>query len=117
MQAELEKNKISIPFNELLRNNEYRENIKKVVRNQGDDHLDILEVTDDYPSIILGHKIEERDREEVPPFYLILNVHDMIWHNAMLYSGASHNLMPRVVVKILGLDITRHCKDLYSFDS
>ena len=35
----------------------------------------------------------------------------------MLNSGASHNLMPRVVVEILGLEITRPYKDLYSFDS
>ena len=32
-------------------------------------------------------------------------------------SGASHNLIPRVVVEVLGLEITRPYKDLYSFDS
>ena len=42
LQDELEKINISIPFKELLRNNEYRENITKLVRNQGDDHPDIL---------------------------------------------------------------------------
>ena len=41
----------------------------------------------------------------------------MIFHNAMLDSGASHNLLPRVVVESLGLDIIRPYKDLYSFDS
>ena len=46
-----------------------------------------------------------------------LNIYDMILNNAMLYSGASHNLMQRVVVESLGLDITRPYKDLYSFDS
>ena len=49
-------------------NNEYRENIIKLVRYQGDDHPDILEVIDDYPTIVLGHKIEETDDEEAPPF-------------------------------------------------
>ena len=41
----------------------------------------------------------------------------MILHNSMLDSGASHNLMPRVVVESLGLEINRPYKDLYSFDS
>jgi hypothetical protein len=35
----------------------------------------------------------------------------------MLDSGASHNLMPKVIMEKLGLDITRRYKDLYSFDS
>ena len=35
----------------------------------------------------------------------------------MLDSGASHNLMPRVVVESLGLEITRPYKELFSFDS
>ena len=35
----------------------------------------------------------------------------------MLDSGASHNLMPKVVMERLGLEVTRPYKDLYSFDS
>ena len=35
----------------------------------------------------------------------------------MLGSGASHNLMPKAIMEILGLDITRNYHDLYSFDS
>ena len=46
-----------------------------------------------------------------------LNVHDMVLHNVMLDSGASNNLMPKGVVEILGLEITRPYKYLYSFDS
>ena len=38
-------------------------------------------------------------------------------HNAMLDSGASHNLIPKVVMDQLGLDITRPYKYLFSFDS
>jgi len=32
-------------------------------------------------------------------------------------SGASHNLLPKVVMERLGLEITCPYKDLYSFDS
>ena len=46
-----------------------------------------------------------------------LNVHDMVRRNAMLDSRASHNLIPKGVVEILGLEVTRPYKDLYSFDS
>jgi len=35
----------------------------------------------------------------------------------MLYSRESHNLIPKVVMENLGLDITRLYKDLFSFDS
>ena len=109
--------KISVPFNELLRNNEYRDTITKMVRGQGELQSDILELTDDNPTISFGSKVESIDNEEVPPFYLSLNVHDMVVHNAMLDSGASHNLIPKGVVESLGLEVTRPYKDLYSFDS
>ena len=46
-----------------------------------------------------------------------LNIHDMNLHNAMLDSGASHNLMHKLIMERMGLDITRPYKDLFSFDS
>ena len=109
--------KISIPFNELLRNKEYRDKIIDMVRSQGEFQPDILEVADDAPTIVFGSKVENVDDEEAPPFYLILNVHDIIVHNAMIDSSASHNLMPKGEVESLGLEISRMYEDLYSFDS
>ena len=53
----------------------------------------------------------------VPPFYISLNIHDKILHNAMHDSRTSHNLMPKVFMERLGLEITHPYKDLYSFDS
>jgi hypothetical protein len=35
----------------------------------------------------------------------------------MLYSGASHNLMTKIIMENLGLQITIPYQDLYSFDS
>ena len=61
---------------------------------------------DDAPTIRFGTRIKNGDEEEVPPNYLILNVHDMVVHNAMLDSGASHNLMPKEVLESLGLEVT-----------
>ena len=99
------------------KNNEYREKITKMVKIEGEYQPDTLELNADVPTIVIGPIVEDGSSEEVPPFYVSLNVHDMILHNAMLDSGASLNLMPRVVVESLGLQITRQYKDLFSFDS
>ena len=50
-----------------------------------------------------------------PPFFVRLNIHEMILHNIMLDLGSSHNLMPKEIMENLGLDITRPYKDLSSF--
>jgi hypothetical protein len=79
---------------------------------------DTLNIQDVHPTILFVPCVEESsDDDEVPPLYVSMNIHDMTLHNAMLYSGASHNLMPKVVMDQLGMDITRHYKDLFSFDS
>ena len=67
---------------------------------------------------MFGPKIEGKFQEGVvPPFYISLNIHKNILHNAMHDFGASHNLMPKVFMERLGLEITRPYKELYSFDS
>ena len=38
-------------------------------------------------------------------------------HNAMLDLGAFHNLIPKMIMDQLGLDVTRPYKDIFSFDS
>ena len=84
-----------------------------MVKNEGNFQRDTLELIDDAPTIVIGPIIGDTDEEDVPPFYVSLNIHDMILHNVMVYSGASHDLMPRVVVESLGLEITRPYKDLF----
>ena len=88
-----------------------------MVKGQGDFQVDILEVNYGAPTISLGTRLKNGDEEELPPFYLSLNVHDMVIHNAMLDLGASHNMMPKGVVESLGLEVTQPYKYLYSFDS
>jgi hypothetical protein len=115
-ESEMAKIKIYVPFNELIKNNEYRNQIIKMLKME--QTSDTLNIQDDHPAILFGPRVEENsDAEEVPPFYVSLKIHDMTLHNAMLDSGASHNLMPKVVMDQLGLDITRPYKDLFSFDS
>jgi ribonuclease HI len=79
---------------------------------------DTLNIQDDHLAILFGPRVEECGEDgDVPPFYISLKIHDMILHNAMLDSRASHNLMPKVIMDELGLDITRPYKYLFSFDS
>ena len=74
---------------------------------------DTVNLNDDKPKILFGPKVEGKFQEGgVPPFYVSLNIHDKILHNAMLDSGASHNLMPKVIMEKLGLEITIPYKDL-----
>ena len=63
-----------------------------------------------------GPHVEEVD-SSIFPFYISVLLHDLILHNCMLDSGASHNLMPLFVMKELNLQITKPYRDLQSFDS
>lgn len=79
---------------------------------------DTVNLTDDRLDLLFGLEVEEKYQDgNVPPFYISLNIHDKIIHNAMLDSRASHNLMPMAIMEKLSLDISKLYKDLYSFDS
>lgn len=82
---------------------------------------DILNLQDDYPMTLFGMRVEDKAHNnedgDVPPFYISLNVYEMILHNVMLDSRGNHNLMPKVIMDSLSLDITRAYSELYSFDS
>ena len=73
---------------------------------------DTVNLEDENPAITIGPHIEDRT-DASPPFYISLNVHEKILHNFLMDFGASHNVMPKVVMEELGLDITRPYHDLY----
>jgi hypothetical protein len=78
----------------------------------------IVNPTDDQPELLFGPEVDgQADNGVVTHFYISLNIHDLILHNDILDSGASHNLMPKAVMEKLGLEVTRPYKDLHSFDS
>ena len=80
------KFKIFVPFNELIKNNEYRNQIIKMLKME--ENYDTLNIQDDHPTILFGPCVEESsDVDEVPPFYASLKIHDMTLHNAMLDLG------------------------------
>lgn len=114
--AEGTKLKISVPLTELVKHETYRSQISKslnFIENE-----DSVNLFDDQPELICGPNLNGKAVEGgIPPFYISVNIHDKVLHNAMLDSRASHNLMPKSVRKKLNLDITRPYKDLFSFDS
>jgi hypothetical protein len=115
-ESEMEKIKIYVPFNEMIKSSEYRNQIIKILNME--ETSDTLNIQDDHLTILFGPRVEESsEADEVPPFYVSLNIHDMTLHNVMLDSRESHNMMPKVVMDQLGLEITRPYRDLFSFDS
>jgi hypothetical protein len=77
---------------------------------------DSVNVQDEKLAVILGPLVEDRD-DSSPLFYTSLNILDKVLHNCLMDSGASHNLMPKIVMEELSLEITKSYHDLYSFDS
>jgi hypothetical protein len=129
LEAELAKIKIPVPLTELISRGGYRSQVLKALAIEPDigtqalaigsvTHSDSVNLADDRPELLFGPVVDGRDDTgDVAPFYISLSIHDLILHNAMLDSGASHNLMPKAVMEKLGLEVTRPYKDLHSFDS
>jgi len=63
---------------------------------------DTVNLSDEWPKLLFGLEVEGKSQDgNVPPFYVSLNIHDFILHSAMLDSGDSHNIMPRVMMEKL----------------
>jgi hypothetical protein len=129
LEGELAKLKIPIPLSELMNKNAYRSQVMKYLSIEPDigtkaldvgsvHHSDTVNLADDRPELLFGPEVDgQTDNGVMAPFYISLNIHDLILHNAMLDLGASHNLMPKAMMEKLGLEVTRPYKDLHSFDS
>jgi len=112
----LSKVKNYVPLTELMKKDVYRSQVIKELKI--DEGTYTINVSDDQPKLLFGLEVEGKSQDgNVPPFYISLNTHNFILHNSMLDLGASHNLMPKVIMEKLGLDITRPYKDLFSFYS
>jgi hypothetical protein len=112
LEHEINKIKILVPLLELMKTKPFRKIVLKALQAPG--HVtfsDMVNLEDENPTITIGPHIEDRI-DASPPFYISLNIHDKILHNCLMDSGASHNVMPKVVMEELGLDITRPYHDL-----
>jgi hypothetical protein len=116
-ENEIQKIKIPIPFLELVKHEDFKRYLSKVLHPEPSSYsMDSTNLKDENPDVILGPLVKDRD-DSSPPFYTSLNIHDKVMHNLLMDSGASHNLMPNIFMEELGLEVTKNYHDLYSFDS
>jgi hypothetical protein len=117
LEHEINKIKIIVPLVELMKNEPLKHSSLKVLQSPAPViSSDIVNLQDENHVITIGLHIEDKYNSS-PPFYISLNIHDKILHTCLMDSGASHNVMLKVVMDELGLDITKPYQDLYSFDS
>jgi hypothetical protein len=106
-----------VPLSELVKNEDFRRSLIKLLQSEPPHpSTNSINLQDEKPAVVLGPMVEDRD-DSSPPFYTSLNIHDKVLHNCLMDSGASHNLMPKIVMEELGLEVTKTYHDLYSFDS
>ena len=108
--------KIPFPLIELMKNDAFKTSFLNSLKPKVHIDTEFVNLQDDKPVVTLGPMIEDL-KDSCPPFYISLNIHDKILHNRLLDSGASHNLMPKVVMDERGLSITKPYHDLLSFES
>jgi hypothetical protein len=98
LENEINKIKIPMPLVELAKNPIYKKQIAKMIKCFDiESHADMINLEDERPTIMFGLHTENV-KDYVAPFYITLTVHDHLLHNCMLDYGASHNLMPKVIM-------------------
>jgi hypothetical protein len=116
-ENEIQKIRIPVPLLELVKNEDFKRSLSKLLLSEPPQlTTDSVNLQDENPTVILGPMVEDRD-DSSPPFYTSLNIHDKVLHNSLMDSWASHNLMPKIVMEELGLEVTKAYHDFYSFDS
>jgi hypothetical protein len=116
-ESEIQKIKIPVPFLDLIKNEEFKRYLSKMLQlKSSSNSTDLVNLQDEKTIVILGPFIKDRD-ESYSPLYTSLNIHDKVLHNYLMDSGASHNLITKNFMDEIGLEITKTYHDLYSFDS
>jgi hypothetical protein len=116
-EHEIQKIRILVPLSELVKNEDFKRSLSKLLQSESPlPSTDSVNLQDEKTVVVLGPMVEDRD-DSSPSFYTSLNIHDKVLHNCLMDSGASHNLMPKIVMEELGLEVTKAYHDLYSFDS
>ena len=116
-EHEIQKIRIPVPLTKLIKHEGFKKRFSELLQLETSClPTDSINLQDEKPAVILGPMVEDRN-ESSPPFYTSLNIHDKVLHNCLMDSGDSHNLMPKIVMEELGVEVTRAYHDLYSFDS
>ena len=110
LEQEINKIKIPISLNKLVKNQPFKESILKIFHPSIDiPPYDAVKIHDENTTIVFFPQMDG-NVDLPPPFYIIIFIHDKMLHNYLLDSGASHNLMQIVVLEALGLSINKHIR-------
>jgi hypothetical protein len=102
-EHEIQKIRIPVPLSELVNHEDFRKSLSKMLQCEPSFHsTNSINIQYENLAVIIGPLIEDKD-DSSPPFYTSMNIHDKVLHNFFMYSGASHNLMPKTVMDELGL--------------
>jgi hypothetical protein len=117
LEHKIQKIRIPVPLSDLVKHEGFKRCLSKILQPKPVSHsIDSINLQDEKTVVILGPLVEDKD-DSSPPFYTSLNIHDKVLHNCSMDSGESYNLMSKIVMDELGLDVTKTYHDLYSFDS
>jgi hypothetical protein len=112
---DLSKLRITLPFTEVVKIPQQRENILRLL----DDPSGRMEV------IVISPRQSQNTstiklRGKVPPFYISIENHDVALHNCLVDTGATNNIMPLAVMEALGMSCTKYYETgeiIYAIDS
>jgi hypothetical protein len=110
---ELAKLKITLPFMEVVKIPQQRENILNIL-DDTNSRIEAAQMNSRKQQIVSP----VRPRGKVPPFYITIENHDFTLHNCLVDSGATNNIMP--VMEALGMECMRYyetSKIIYAIDS
>jgi hypothetical protein len=100
---DLSKLRITLPFTKVVKIPQQRENILRLL----DDPFGRMEAIVISPKQI-QNTTKIKLRGKVPPFYISIENHDVALHNFLVYTDATNNIIPLVVMEALGMSCTKY---------
>jgi hypothetical protein len=83
-ENEIQKINILVPFLDLVKNEDFKRYLSKVLQPKPSSHpTNSVNLLDEKPIVILGTLVEDRD-DSSPPFYTSLNILDKVMHNFLM---------------------------------
>jgi hypothetical protein len=80
-ENEIQKNKIPVPFSDLVKNEEFKRYLSKMLHFEPLSHpTNSINLQDEKATVILGPLVEDRD-DSSPPLYTSLDIYDKVLHN------------------------------------